>query len=154
MNDVLPSETSLWQHAETICRRVFHGYGFQEIRFPILEKTELFKLSIGEITDIVEKEMYTFLDRNQDTLTLRPEGTASCVRAALEHNLFRQGVQRLWYNGPCFRYQRPQKGRYRQFHQVSAEVFGLSGPDIDAEIILMSATILEKLGIKSFTTLR
>src|SRR3990167_5539931 len=154
MNDILPPETYLWHHVETIMRRILQSHGYQEIRFPILEYTELFKRSIGEITDIVEKEMYTFLDRNQETLTLRPEGTASCVRAGIEHGLIYNQVQRLWYLGPFFRYERPQKGRYRQFHQCSAEVFGLAGPDIDAELILMSGLILEKLGIKNFTTLQ
>lgn len=154
MNDILPQETILWQHAEHIFRNVFQGHGYQEIRFPIVEKTDLFKRSIGEVTDIVEKEMYTFLDRNQETLTLRPEGTACCVRAGLEHSLFYNQIQRLWYSGPFFRHERPQKGRYRQFHQCSAEVFGLEGPDIDAELILMSATILEKLGIKSLVKLQ
>ena len=154
MNDILPPETHLWQHAEQIFRRALHGHGYQEIRTPILERTELFKRSIGEITDIVEKEMYTFLDRNQETLTLRPEGTACCVRAGIEHGLFHNQIQRLWYVGPCFRHERPQKGRYRQFHQCSAEVFGLPGPDIDAELILMSAYILDKLGIRSLTTLQ
>lgn len=154
MNDILPPETFLWQYAEHVFRRVLQGHGYQEIRFPIVEKTELFKRSIGEVTDIVEKEMYTFLDRNEDSLTLRPEGTASCVRAAIEHGLLHNQIQRLWYIGPLFRHERPQKGRYRQFHQCSAEVFGLAGPDIDAEIILMSAALLEKLGIKSFVTLQ
>jgi len=154
MNDLLPPESYLWHHIETIMRRVMQGHGYQEIRFPILEHTELFKRSIGEITDIVEKEMYTFLDRNQETLTLRPEGTASCVRAGIEHGLLYNQIQRFWYCGPFFRYERPQKGRYRQFHQCSAEVFGLAGPDIDTEIILMSALILEKLGIKSFVHLQ
>ena len=154
MNDILPPETALWQHAEKIMRKALHSFGYQEIRFPILEKTELFKRSIGEITDIVEKEMYTFLDRNQEGLTLRPEGTASCVRAGIEHGLLYNQIQRLWYSGPYFRYERPQKGRYRQFHQYSAEVFGLAGPDIDAELILLSATILEKLGIRSSVTLQ
>jgi histidyl-tRNA synthetase len=154
MNDILPSETALWLHAETIFRRVLQGHGYKEIRFPIVEKTELFKRSIGEVTDIVEKEMYTFIDRNQDSLTLRPEGTASCVRAGIEHGLLYNQIQRLWYRGPFFRHERPQKGRYRQFHQCSAEVFGLEGPDIDADLIVMSAALLEKLGIKSFAALQ
>lgn len=153
MNDILPPETYLWQFAENTMRKIFHGHGYQEIRFPILEKTELFKRSIGEVTDIVEKEMYTFNDRNDESLSLRPEGTASCVRAGIEHGLLYNQVQRLWYTGPFFRYERPQKGRYRQFHQCSAEVFGLAGPDIDAELILMTAAILDKLGIRSFVTL-
>lgn len=152
MNDILPGETALWQHVENIMRRAFHGHGYQEIRFPIVEKTELFKRSIGEVTDIVEKEMYTFQD-NDESLTLRPEGTACCVRAGIEHGILYNQIQRLWYGGPYFRHERPQKGRYRQFHQYSAESFGLSGPDIDAEMILMSANILEKLGILQFATL-
>jgi histidyl-tRNA synthetase len=153
MNDILPTETCLWQHVERVMRRVMQSYGFQEIRFPIVEKTELFKRSIGEITDIVEKEMYTFMDRNEESLTLRPEGTASCVRAGIEHGLLYNQIQRLWYAGPFFRYEKPQKGRYRQFHQCSAEIFGLAGPDVDAELILMSATILDKLGIRDATSL-
>lgn len=154
MNDILPAETPLWQHTENVMRRIFQSYGYQEIRFPIVEKTELFKRSIGEVTDIVEKEMYTFVDKNQEILTLRPEGTACCVRAGIEHGLIYNQTQRLWYTGPYFRHERPQKGRYRQFHQYSAEVFGLPGPDIDAELIMMSAAILDKLGIKSFTKLQ
>ncbi len=154
MNDILPPETFLWQHAERVMKKILQGHGYQEIRFPIVEKTELFKRSIGEVTDIVEKEMYSFLDRNQDMLTLRPEGTACCVRAGIEHGLLYNQVQRLWYNGPFFRHERPQKGRYRQFHQCSAEVFGLQGPDIDAELIMMSATILERLGVGEFVTLQ
>ncbi|HVE44341.1 MAG TPA: histidine--tRNA ligase [Gammaproteobacteria bacterium] len=153
MNDILPSESSLWLYVETVCRRVLQGHGYQEIRFPILEKTELFKRSIGEVTDIVEKEMYTFLDRSEESLTLRPEGTASCVRAGIEHGILYNQIQRLWYRGPFFRYERPQKGRYRQFHQCSAEVFGLAGPDIDAELIAMSALLLEKLSIGSYAVL-
>lgn len=153
MNDILPSESFLWQHIETILRTVLHSYGYQEIRMPVLEKTELFKRSIGEATDIVEKEMYTFLDRNNDSLTLRPEGTAGCVRAGIEHGLFHNQIQRLWYLGPYYRYERPQKGRYRQFHQCGAEIFGLEGPDVDAELILLAARILEKLGLKSHVSL-
>lgn len=154
MNDILPPETSLWQHAENLIRRVIQGHGYREIRFPIVEKTELFKRSIGENTDIVEKEMYTFLDRNQENLTLRPEGTAGCVRAGIEHGLLYNQVQRLWYTGPYFRHERPQKGRYRQFYQMGVEAFGLSGPDIDAEIILMSAAIFDKLGIRHLVNLQ
>lgn len=154
MNDILPSETHLWHHVEAIFRKVLQGHGYQEIRFPIVEKTELFKRSIGEVTDIVEKEMYTFTDRNEESLTLRPEGTAACVRAGIEHGLFYNQIQRLWYSGPFFRHERPQKGRYRQFHQCSAEVFGLTGPDIDAELILMTEAILQKLGIRQFATLQ
>lgn len=154
MNDILPPETFLWQYAERLIRTVVQSHGYQELRFPIIEKTELFKRSIGEVTDIVEKEMYTFLDRNQETLTLRPEGTASCVRAGIEHGLLYNQIQRLWYMGPFFRHERPQKGRYRQFYQVGAEAFGLEGPDIDAEIISLTAALLEKLGIRQLATLQ
>jgi histidyl-tRNA synthetase len=153
MNDILPPESFLWQHAETAFRRLLQGHGYKEIRFPILEKTELFKRSIGEVTDIVEKEMYTFLDRNDDSMTLRPEGTACCVRAGIEHGILHNQTPRLWYRGPFFRYERPQKGRYRQFHQISAEAFGIATPDIDAEMIVMSAALLDKLGIRSLVTL-
>lgn len=154
MNDILPQETVFWQYVENILRNVLQSYGYQEIRFPILEKTELFKRSIGEATDIVEKEMYTFLDRNNESLTLRPEGTACCVRAGNEHGLFYNQIQRLWYMGPYFRYERPQKGRYRQFHHCGAETYGLEGPDIDAEIILLTAKIMEKLGLKPHVSLQ
>lgn len=154
MNDILPPDTMTWQHAESVFRRVLQGHGFLEIRFPIVEKTELFKRSIGEVTDIVEKEMYTFQDRNDESLTLRPEGTACCVRAGIEHGLLYNQTPRFWYTGPYFRHERPQKGRYRQFHQTAAEVFGLQGPDIDAEVIAMSATILEKLGLLNHVTLQ
>lgn len=153
MNDILPSESFIWQHVETIIRNVLHSYGYHEIRLPIVEKTELFKRSIGEATDIVEKEMYTFLDRNNDNLTLRPEGTAGCVRAGIEHGLFHNQIQRLWYMGPYFRYERPQKGRYRQFYQCGVEVIGLEGPDVDAELILLAAQILDQLGLRSHVTL-
>lgn len=149
MNDILPPETALWQYVEGLFRRTMQSHGYQEIRFPIVEKTALFKRAVGEITDIVEKEMYTFLDRNEESLTLRPEGTAGCVRACIEHGLIHNQIKRLWYMGPYFRHERPQKGRYRQFHQVGAEVFGLEGPDIDAELILLSQSILEKLNLKS-----
>lgn len=147
MNDLLPAETGLWQFLEQQLGSLLQAYGYREIRFPIVEKTELFKRSIGEITDIVEKEMYTFDDRNGDSLTMRPEGTAGCVRAVLQHGLLNEGVQRLWYMGPMFRHERPQKGRYRQFHQIGAEVFGLSGPDIDAEMIMMTARFWKTLGL-------
>ncbi|MGM0476827.1 MAG: histidine--tRNA ligase [Pseudomonadota bacterium] len=147
MGDRLPDETPWWQHLEGVVRRVVAAYGYREIRLPIVEPTELFKRSIGEVTDIVEKEMYTFADRNGDSLTLRPEGTAGCVRAAIQHGLFNQGEQRLWYLGPMFRHERPQKGRYRQFHQVGVEVFGIATPDLDAELILMSARMLRELGL-------
>ena len=147
MNDILPDVTPYWQAIETVLKKVLMSYGYQEIRFPIVEKTELFSRSIGEVTDIVEKEMYTFADRNGDNLTLRPEGTAGCVRAAMQNGLLNQ-TQRLWYMGPMFRHERPQKGRYRQFHQVGVEAYGFSGPDIDAEMILMTARLWKTLGLK------
>lgn len=147
MRDVLPQHSSMWQFLETRVSAVLAGYGYREIRMPILEMTELFKRSIGEVTDIVEKEMYTFEDRNGDSLTLRPEGTAGCVRAAMEHGLLHNQTQRLWYQGPMFRHERPQKGRYRQFHQIGVETFGMHGPDIDAEVVLITARIWEALGI-------
>lgn len=147
MNDILPNESPVWQYLEQVIADTVHAYGYQEIRFPILEQTQLFKRSIGEVTDIVEKEMYSFTDRNGDDLSLRPEGTACCVRAAEQHGLLYNQQQRLWYRGPMFRHERPQKGRYRQFHQVGIESFGMSGPDIDAEIILVSAALWRALGI-------
>ncbi len=147
MNDLLPDQSPVWQYLETQVKSVLQAYGYAEIRTPIVEQTELFKRSIGEVTDIVEKEMYTFEDRNGDSLTLRPEGTASCVRAAEQHGLLYNQVQRLWYTGPMFRHERPQKGRYRQFHQVGAEAFGMDGPDIDAEVIIMSAQLWKRLGL-------
>jgi histidyl-tRNA synthetase len=153
MNDILPEETLLWQQAESRIRRTMRSFGYNEIRTPILERTELFKRSIGEVTDIVEKEMYTFEDRNEESMTMRPEGTACVVRAGIEHGLLYNQIQRLWYSGPFFRYERPQKGRYRQFHQCSAEVFGLAGPDIDAELISLTANILDKLGLRSLVKL-
>ena len=147
MHDVLPEQSSAWQTLESIVRETLTAYGYQEIRMPILEKTELFCRSIGEVTDIVEKEMYTFADRNGDSLTLRPEGTASCVRACLEHSLLRGQSQRLWYNGPMFRHERPQRGRYRQFHQFGVETFGVAEADIDAELILMTARLWKRIGL-------
>ncbi|MFA6052709.1 MAG: histidine--tRNA ligase [Methylobacter sp.] len=148
MHDVLPEQTSLWQHAEQIIRDVLGAYGYSEIRLPIVEKTELFKRSIGEVTDIVEKEMYTFDDRNGDSLTLRPEGTAGCLRACLEHGLLHNQVHRLWYYGPMYRHERPQKGRYRQFFQLGVETYGMAGPDIDAELILIIDRLWKRLGIR------
>lgn len=153
MNDCLPTESGLWQYVESSIRQVVASYGYQEIRTPIVESTDLFKRSIGEVTDIVEKEMYTFADRNSDSLTLRPEGTASVVRAGNEHGLLYNQQQRLWYMGQMFRHERPQKGRYRQFHQFGVEVFGLAGPDIDAEVILLSARLWKKFGINKNVTL-
>ncbi len=148
MHDILPSQSSRWQYAETIIREVLASYCYQEIRLPIVEKTDLFKRSIGEVTDIVEKEMYTFNDRNNDSLTLRPEGTAGCLRACLEHGLLHNQVHRLWYCGPMFRHERPQKGRYRQFYQLGVETYGMAGPDIDAEIILLTDRMWIQLGIR------
>ncbi|MCF7980516.1 MAG: histidine--tRNA ligase [Pseudomonadales bacterium] len=148
MNDILPEQTPLWQYLEDCTRRVLNRYGYQQIRLPIVEQTELFKRSIGEVTDIVEKEMYTFDDRNGESLTLRPEGTAGCVRACEEHGLTFNQIQRLYYTGPMFRYERPQKGRYRQFHQIGVETFGMVGPDIDAELILLSARLWRELGLE------
>ena len=153
MNDILPEQTPYWQYVENTFRQLMQSYGYQEIRMPIVENTTLFKRSIGEVTDIVEKEMYTFEDRNGDSLTLRPEGTACCVRAAMQHGLLHNQVQRLWYTGPMFRHERPQKGRYRQFHQFGVETFGLAGPDIDAELILMSNRLWQKLGMSQDVTL-
>lgn len=153
MNDCLPAETGIWQMVEAVLRRVASNYGFAEIRMPIVESTALFKRSIGEVTDIVEKEMYTFDDRNGDSLTLRPEGTASCVRAGNQHGLLYNQEQRLWYMGPMFRHERPQKGRYRQFHQFGLEAFGIATPDIDAEVILLTSRLWRELGINEFVTL-
>lgn len=153
MNDLLPEQSPVWQYLESTLAEVLRAYHYREIRFPLLEKTELFKRSIGEVTDIVEKEMYTFNDRNDESLTLRPEGTASCVRACEEHGLLYNQIQRLWYTGPMFRYEKPQKGRLRQFHQLGVEAFGMQGPDIDAEVILISARFWKKLGIADAVTL-
>ncbi len=146
MHDILPAQVSRWQRLERTLDLLMGRYGYQEIRMPIVELTELFKRSIGEVTDIVEKEMYSFTDRNGDGLTLRPEGTAGCVRAVLENGLLDQ-PRRLWYQGPMFRHERPQKGRYRQFHQVGVEAFGLPGPDIDLELILLTARLWKELGL-------
>jgi histidyl-tRNA synthetase len=148
MHDLLPEDLRLWQFLETRIRQTVEAYGYQEIRMPLVEYTELFARSIGDVTDIVEKEMYTFEDRNGDRLSLRPEGTAGCVRAGIEHGLLHNQVQRLWYAGPMFRHERPQKGRYRQFHQVGVEVFGLPGPDIDTELVAMTARLWRRLGLR------
>ena len=153
MHDVLPEQTPLWQYAEKIIREVLANYGYSEIRLPIVEKTELFKRSIGEVTDIVEKEMYTFDDRNGDSLTLRPEGTAGCLRACLEHGLLHNQVHRLWYYGQMYRHERPQKGRYRQFFQLGVETYGMSTPDIDAELILLMDRLWKRLGVRDKVTL-
>jgi len=147
MNDLLPQDSAIWQYVESTVAQCLSRYHYREIRFPLLEKTELFKRSIGEVTDIVEKEMYTFNDRNDESLTLRPEGTASCVRACEQHGLLYNQTQRLWYQGPMFRYERPQKGRLRQFHQIGVETFGIATPDIDAELLLITARLWKSLGI-------
>ncbi|MDR9425112.1 MAG: histidine--tRNA ligase [Marinobacter sp.] len=153
MNDILPDQTPVWQYVESTVRQVLGQYGYQEIRMPIVEQTELFKRSIGEVTDIVEKEMYTFDDRNGDSLTLRPEGTAGCVRAAEEHGLLFNQTRRLWYTGPMFRHERPQKGRYRQFHQIGVECFGMAGPDIDAELLILTARLWAAFGLEGHARL-
>lgn len=147
MNDILPSDSSLWLSVESICRQVFEQHNYQHIRTPIVESTHLFARSIGADTDIVAKEMYTFEDRNGDSLTLRPEGTASCVRAGIENGLFYNQQQRLWYVGQMFRHERPQKGRYRQFYQIGAEAYGWSTPDIEAEMLSMTHHIFQRLGL-------
>lgn len=154
MNDILPESTPLWQWVERTLAEILVRYGYDEIRLPIVEPTQLFARSIGEVTDIVEKEMYTFADRNGDSLTLRPEGTAGCVRAGEQHGLLYRQVQRLWYAGPMFRHERPQKGRYRQFHQIGVEAFGMQGPDIDAEQILMTARFWAALGLAPHVSLQ
>ena len=141
MNDLLPEQSAIWQYVEGTLARLVASYGYREIRFPILEKTDLFKRAVGEVTDIVEKEMYSFDDRNGDSLSLRPEGTAGCVRACTQNGLLHNQTQRLWYTGPMFRHERPQKGRLRQFHQIGIEAFGLTGPDIDAELLLLTARL-------------
>ncbi|HFX0682773.1 TPA: histidine--tRNA ligase [Pseudomonas aeruginosa] len=155
MNDILPEQTPAWRYLERTFAGLLDGYGYSEIRLPILEFAELFARGIGEGTDVVDKEMYTFLDRNGESLTMRPEGTAGCVRAVLEHGLSGGGqVQKLWYTGPMFRYEKPQKGRYRQFHQIGVEVFNLPGPDIDAELIILTWRLWQKLGMADAVTLQ
>ncbi len=148
-NDVLPTQTAAWRRLEQHLASLMDAYGYQQIRLPIVEQTNLFKRSIGDATDIVEKEMYTFLDKGNppESLTLRPEGTAGCVRAMLEHNLLRGATPRVWYIGPMFRYEKPQKGRYRQFHQFGVETFGVATPDQDAELILMTARLWKSMGV-------
>ncbi|OIQ77609.1 histidine--tRNA ligase [mine drainage metagenome] len=149
MNDILPAEAGLWEFFEDTVRDWLHAYGYTQIRTPIVEPTDLFVRSIGEVTDIVEKEMYSFEDKlNGERLTMRPEGTASCVRAVIEHNLLYNAPQRLWYMGPMFRHERPQKGRYRQFHQVGVESLGYAGPDMDAEHIIMTGRLWKLLGLQ------
>lgn len=155
MNDILPEQTPAWRYLERTVAELLDGYGYSEIRLPILEFTELFARGIGEGTDVVDKEMYTFLDRNEESLTLRPEGTAGCVRAVLEHGLSGGGqVQKLWYIGPMFRYEKPQKGRYRQFHQIGVEAFNLAGPDVDAELIVLTWRLWQKLGLADSVSLQ
>jgi histidyl-tRNA synthetase len=154
MNDILPSQTPIWRFLEGQVKAILDGFGYQEIRMPLVEHTNLFKRSVGEATDIVEKEMYTF-ERSERSLTLRPEGTASCVRACEEHQLIAQNKrQRLWYMGPMFRYEKPQKGRYRQFHQIGVETFGMASADIDAELIIMTHQLWERLNIRDKVVLQ
>ncbi|MBS3965423.1 MAG: histidine--tRNA ligase [Methylomonas sp.] len=148
MHDILPEQSPHWHWLENQARQILAAYGYQEIRLPIVEKTELFKRSIGEVTDIVEKEMYSFDDRNGDSLTLRPEGTAGCLRACLEHGLLHNQSHRLWYYGPMFRHERPQKGRYRQFYQLGVETYGMPGPDVDAELIALTERLWRTLDIR------
>ena len=151
MHDVLPKDSHYWQHVEIKIKQALDSYGYDEVRLPILENTELFTRSIGEQTDIISKEMYSFNDRNGDNLTLRPEGTAGCVRAGIEHGLFYKQTQKLWYMGPMFRHERPQQGRLRQFHQIGVEAFGFDGPDIDVEMILLGARLWDIFGLKNVT---
>ncbi len=158
MNDVLPSQSPTWQRVESVLRDLMRRFAYQEMRMPIVEHTQLFARAVGEVTDIVEKEMYTFIDREREgndsvSLTLRPEGTAGCVRAGIEHGLLYNQEQRVWYMGPMFRHERPQKGRYRQFHQFGCETYGIAGPDIDAELILMTAQLWRQLGFAEHVTL-
>lgn len=153
MNDVLPSQTPHWQYLEQHIQQLMAAYAYQEIRFPILEQTQLFKRTIGDATDIVEKEMYTFEDRNGDSLSLRPEGTASCIRAGEQHGLLYNQIQKLWYMGPMYRHERPQKGRYRQFYQFGVEAFGMAGSIIEAEVIILSAAFWQKIGLSQYLTL-
>jgi histidyl-tRNA synthetase len=147
VHDVLPAQIAAWQHLERITRQVFAGYGYEEFRVPLIEQTQLFKRSIGDFTDIVEKEMFSFIDQGEDHITLRPEATAGIVRAVISNGMLREGRLRVWCMGPMFRRERPQAGRYRQFHQIDAEAFGFEGPDIDAEMILLSARLLKRLGL-------
>jgi len=145
-NDVLPADSGLWQHLHDTARSVFEDYGYAEIRLPVVERTDLFKRAVGEVTDVVEKEMYSFEDRGGEHISLRPEFTAGAVRMGVEHGLFHNQQQRIWCTGPVFRYERPQAGRYRQFHQLNVEAYGIGGPDVDAELIAMSARLWKKLG--------
>ncbi len=149
MNDILPTDMPYWHRVESACRKIVGAAGYSELRYPVLELTELFARSIGGDTDIVAKEMYTFLDRNEESLSLRPEGTACTVRAGIEHGLFHNQQQRLWYTGPMFRYEKPQKGRYRQFYQFGVEVYGMTGPAIEAELLGLTAQLWAELGLES-----
>jgi histidyl-tRNA synthetase len=153
VHDVLPAQVAAWQHLERITREVFASYGYEEFRVPVIEQTQLFKRSIGDFTDIVEKEMFSFVDQGEDHITLRPEATAGIVRAVISNGMLREGRLRVWCMGPMFRRERPQAGRYRQFHQIDAEAFGFEGPDVDAEIILLSARLLRRLGLTRTTLL-
>jgi histidyl-tRNA synthetase len=147
MNDILPGDSALWNSVRHVLKTIVESYGYAEIVLPIVEETDLFQRSMGESTDVVQKEMYTFTDRAGESLTLRPEGTAGCVRAGIEHGLFYNQQQKFWYFGPMFRYERPQKGRYRQFYQFGVEAFGMEGPDVDAEMLLMIARLFKSLGL-------
>src|SRR5450432_102656 len=148
VHDVLPAQIAAWQHLERVTREVFAAYGYEEFRVPVIEQTQLFKRSIGDFTDIVEKEMFSFIDQGEDHITLRPEATAGIVRAVISNGLLRENRLRVWCMGPMFRRERPQAGRYRQFHQIDAEAFGFEGPDVDAEMILLSARLLKLLGLR------
>jgi histidyl-tRNA synthetase len=150
-NDLLPADAAVWQHLHDCAREIFAAYGYGEIRLPLVERTDLFKRAVGEVTDVVEKEMYSFEDRGGEHVSLRPEGTAGCVRAGIEHGLLHNQQQRLWYAGPMFRYERPQAGRYRQFHQIGIEAYGMAGPDVDVEVIALSARLWRKLGFRNLT---
>ena len=149
VHDVLPAQIAAWQHLERMTRQVFASYGYEEFRVPVIEQTQLFKRSIGDFTDIVEKEMFSFVDQGEDQITLRPEATAGIVRAVISNGLLREGRLRVWCMGPMFRRERPQAGRFRQFHQIDAEAFGFEGPDVDAEMILLSARLLRLLGLNA-----
>src|SRR3569832_1149644 len=153
MHDILPAEGRYFTHLETIAREILTGNGYEEIRLLLVVCSVLFLCTIGEVTDIVEKELFTFEDRNGDSLSLRPEGTAGCVRAGIEHGRLHNQVQRLWYGGAMFRHERPQKGRYRQFHQIGVETFGMAGPDIEAELLFMTARLWRRLGIEGLVLL-
>src|SRR5580700_4788132 len=153
VHDVLPAQAAAWQLLERVAREVFAGYGYDEIRVPVIEQTQLFKRSIGDFTDIVEKEMFSFIDQGEDHITLRPEATAGIVRAVISNGMLREGRLRLWCMGPMFRRERPQAGRYRQFHQIDAEAFGFAGPDVDAELILLSHRLLRRLGLRQIKLL-